>query len=139
MATSAATSPSCLEIVNAGGNPDYDGVSGPLSFTDAGEPAEASFGILQFGEDNTIDADDTEYVFAGDEANAATDEGPAPAAAGDAPAGRSSSARCCPQTGNLAFLGPPGGRRLRPRRSTTSTRPAACSGARSARRGWRLR
>src|SRR5215207_4874848 len=75
---------SCLEIVNSGGNPDYDGKSGPLSFTDAGEPAEASFGILQFGDDNAIDGDATEYVLAGDEANAATDEGPAPAAAGTA-------------------------------------------------------
>src|SRR3712207_4449606 len=31
----------CLEIINNGGNVDYDGISGPLSFADAGEPAEA--------------------------------------------------------------------------------------------------
>ena len=78
MATSARDFASCLEIINAGGDPDYDGVSGPLSFADAGEPAQASFGILQFGDDNTIDAANNEYVIAGDEANAATDEGPAP-------------------------------------------------------------
>ena len=97
---------SCLEIVKGGGNPDYDGKSGPLSFTDAGEPAEASFGILQFGDDNKIDSDATEYVLAGDEANAATDEGPAPAPAGAAGAPLKIG-YLLPLTGNLAFLGPP--------------------------------
>jgi hypothetical protein len=97
---------SCIEIINGGGNPDYDGISGPLAFTDAGEPAEASFGILQFAEDNTIHAEDNEYVFAGDEANAASDEGPAPA-----PAGATGEplviGYLLPETGSLAFLGPP--------------------------------
>ncbi len=45
----------CLEIINGGGNPDYDGISGPLAFTDAGEPAAASFALLQFGDDNALD------------------------------------------------------------------------------------
>ncbi|WP_448619769.1 ABC transporter substrate-binding protein [Geodermatophilus sp. URMC 65] len=96
----------CLEIINNGGNVDYDGISGPLSFTDAGEPAQASFGILQFGEDNALDQDATEYVIAGDEANASTDEGPA-----YAPAGATGEplviGTLLPLTGNLAFLGPP--------------------------------
>ncbi|MQA35009.1 ABC transporter substrate-binding protein [Modestobacter roseus] len=96
----------CLEIINAGGNVDYDGVSGPLSFAEAGEPAQASFGILQFGEDNALDDSATEFVIAGDEANAATDEGPA-----YAPAGATGDplviGTLLPLTGNLAFLGPP--------------------------------
>ena len=96
----------CLEIINNGGNVDYDGISGPLSFTDAGEPAQAGFGILQFGEDNKLDQDATEYVIAGDEANASTDEGPA-----YAPAGATGEplviGTLLPLTGNLAFLGPP--------------------------------
>jgi ABC-type branched-subunit amino acid transport system substrate-binding protein len=96
----------CLEVINNGGNVDYDGISGPLSFTDAGEPAQASFGILQFGEDNKLDQDATEYVIAGDEANASTDEGPA-----YAPAGATGEplviGTLLPLTGNLAFLGPP--------------------------------
>ena len=96
----------CLEIINGGGNPDYDGVSGPLAFTDAGEPAAASFGILQFGADNALDNDATEYVIAGDEENAATDEGPAPAAAG-ATGGPLIIGTLLPLTGSLAFLGPP--------------------------------
>ncbi|MCZ2824882.1 MULTISPECIES: ABC transporter substrate-binding protein [unclassified Modestobacter] len=96
----------CVEIINAGGNVDYDGVSGPLSFAEAGEPAQASFGILQFGEDNALDDEATEFVIAGDEANAATDEGPA-----YAPAGATGDplviGTLLPLTGNLAFLGPP--------------------------------
>jgi ABC-type branched-subunit amino acid transport system substrate-binding protein len=98
---------SCMEIIKSGGNPDYDGVSGPLAFTDAGEPAEASFGILQFAEDNTIHAEDNDYVFAGDEANAASDEGPAPAAGGNATGEPLVIGYLLPETGNLAFLGPP--------------------------------
>ena len=96
----------CLEIINNGGNVDYDGISGPLSFTDAGEPAQASFGILQFGEDNQLDQDATEYVIAGDEANASTDEGPAYAPAGTT-GGPLVIGTLLPLTGNLAFLGPP--------------------------------
>lgn len=96
----------CLDIVNAGGNPDYDGITGPLSFADAGEPAQASFGLLQFGTDNAIDEAATEYVIAGDEANAATDEGPAPVPAG-ATGAPLVIGTLLPETGNLAFLGPP--------------------------------
>ena len=96
----------CMEIIKNGGNVDYDGISGPLSFTDAGEPAQASFGILQFGEDNKLDQDATRYVIAGDEANASTDEGPAYAPAG-ATGGPLVIGTLLPLTGNLAFLGPP--------------------------------
>ncbi|SOE02685.1 ABC transporter substrate-binding protein [Blastococcus haudaquaticus] len=96
----------CAEILAGGGNVDYDGASGPLSFAEAGEPAEASFGILQFGDDNALDDDATEFVLAGDEANAATDEGPdpVPTATGGAPL---VVGTLLPLTGNLAFLGPP--------------------------------
>jgi hypothetical protein len=98
---------SCLEILNNGGNVDYDGISGPLAFTDAGEPAVASFGLLQFGEDNKLDNDLTEYVLAGDEANAASDEGPEPAEAGATSDEPLRIGTLLPLTGNLAFLGPP--------------------------------
>jgi hypothetical protein len=98
---------SCLEIVNGGGNPDYDGQSGPLSFTDAGEPAQASIGIQQFGQDNRIDDSATRYVLPGDEANATTDEGPAPAPAGTTSPEPLIIGTLLPETGNLAFLGPP--------------------------------
>ncbi|MCF6735098.1 ABC transporter substrate-binding protein [Blastococcus sp. KM273129] len=97
----------CKEIVDGGGNPDYDGISGPLAFTEPGEPAVASFGILEFGEDNAIDSEATEFVLAGDEANAATDEGPAPAAPGATSDDPLVIGTLLPLTGNLAFLGPP--------------------------------
>jgi ABC-type branched-subunit amino acid transport system substrate-binding protein len=97
---------SCLEIVSAGGNPDYDGASGPLSFSDAGEPAEASFGILQFGADNALDDDATEFVLTGDEDGAAADEGPAVVTTASN-GGPLVIGTLLPLTGNLAFLGPP--------------------------------
>jgi Periplasmic binding protein len=97
---------SCSEIIAGGGNPDYDGISGPLAFADPGEPARASYGVLQFGEDNQIDSEQTEYVLAGDEANAASDEGPAPATSVTA-TGPLTIGYLLPETGNLAFLGPP--------------------------------
>jgi ABC-type branched-subunit amino acid transport system substrate-binding protein len=100
---------SCLEIIKGGGNPDYDGITGPLSFTDAGEPAKASFGLLHFGEDNKIDDSKTDFVLAGDEANATKDEGPngGKAANPNATGGPLVIGTLLPLTGDLAFLGPP--------------------------------
>lgn len=55
----------CKAIIEAGGNPDYDGPSGPQAFGPAGEPTEASFAILRYGDGtNTIDGDLTTYQFA---------------------------------------------------------------------------
>jgi ABC-type branched-subunit amino acid transport system substrate-binding protein len=99
---------SCLAIIEGGGNPDFDGVTGPLAFADPGEPAVASFGTLQFGPDNTIDPEQTEYLVVGDEENAASDEGPDPAAFGSGDGtGPLKIGTLLPLTGSLAFLGPP--------------------------------
>ncbi|MBA3369485.1 MAG: ABC transporter substrate-binding protein, partial [Geodermatophilaceae bacterium] len=99
---------SCLAIVQAGGDVDFDGLSGPLAFTDPGEPAAASFGILSFGEDNLVDNDLTEYVLGGDEANASTIEPPAAPDYATPPAGGPLVVgTLLPLTGSLAFLGPP--------------------------------
>jgi ABC-type branched-subunit amino acid transport system substrate-binding protein len=97
----------CLAIINAGGNVDYDGFSGPLSFTDAGEPAQASFGLQEFGTDNKIDDSKTQFVIAGDEANATKQAGPALVAAGTTSPTPLTIGTLLPETGNLAFLGPP--------------------------------
>jgi ABC-type branched-subunit amino acid transport system substrate-binding protein len=96
----------CLAIINAGGDVDFDGFSGPLSFTDAGEPAQASFGLLQFGTDNALDDSKTEFQIAGDEANATSTPGPAPVPNGTSPTPLTIGT-LLPETGNLAFLGPP--------------------------------
>ena len=55
----------CKAIIEAGGDPDYDGPSGPQAFGPQGEPTEASFAILRYG-DGTSSIDDslTEYKFA---------------------------------------------------------------------------
>jgi hypothetical protein len=99
---------SCLDIISGGGNPDYDGVTGPLAFADPGEPAVASFGTLQFGPDNKIDNALTEYLVVGDEENASSDEGPAAAAFGSGDGtGALKFGTLLPLTGTLAFLGPP--------------------------------
>ncbi|WP_396668777.1 ABC transporter substrate-binding protein [Microbacterium sp. R86528] len=42
----------CAEIIVGGGVADYDGVSGPITFDEAGDPTQASIGIYQFGDDN---------------------------------------------------------------------------------------
>ncbi len=54
----------CLALIDAGTDIDYDGPSGPQAFGPAGEPTEASFAILSYGEDNQIDSSLTVYQFA---------------------------------------------------------------------------
>jgi len=54
----------CKALIGEGEDIDYDGVGGPYTFSDAGEPTEASFAILQYGADNQIDDSLTEYQFA---------------------------------------------------------------------------
>ncbi|MEV4895854.1 ABC transporter substrate-binding protein [Nonomuraea sp. NPDC055795] len=46
----------CADLLKAGKDIDYDGVSGPVEFNDAGDPATATIGIYQFGQNNTFDA-----------------------------------------------------------------------------------
>ncbi|UOE42577.1 ABC transporter substrate-binding protein [Agromyces larvae] len=46
----------CADIILGGGVADYDGISGPITFDEVGDPTEASIGIYQFGEDNTYSA-----------------------------------------------------------------------------------
>lgn len=42
----------CAEIISGGGVVDYDGYSGPITFAENGDPAEAQVGIYQYGADN---------------------------------------------------------------------------------------
>jgi branched-chain amino acid transport system substrate-binding protein len=44
----------CADLLAAGTDIDYDGVSGPLEFIDAGEPSEASILILEFDADGAL-------------------------------------------------------------------------------------
>ncbi len=47
----------CKALIEAGTDIDYDGVSGPLEFGDAGEPTQASILILEFDETGTLQVD----------------------------------------------------------------------------------
>jgi ABC-type branched-subunit amino acid transport system substrate-binding protein len=101
---------SCMALVSAGTTDiDYDGVSGPLDFSANGEPTVASYAILEFGENNELDDSLTEYRQA--QAPADIDETFAPDCcpvevqrAGD---GVLRIGSLLPETGDLAFLGPP--------------------------------
>jgi branched-chain amino acid transport system substrate-binding protein len=42
----------CADIIIAGGTADYDGVSGPITFDEVGDPTEASIGIYEFDGNN---------------------------------------------------------------------------------------
>jgi len=54
----------CLPLLEAGTDIDYDGVTGELNFSDAGEPATGSYGNLVFGPDNTLTTED--YIVVGE-------------------------------------------------------------------------
>ena len=43
----------CADIINDGGVADYDGVSGPITFNEFGDPTEASIGVYVYQDDNT--------------------------------------------------------------------------------------
>ena len=50
--TKCTTFEECVKLVKAGTDIDYDGVSGPVEFSDQGDPTEATIGIYQYGADN---------------------------------------------------------------------------------------
>ncbi|HEX7131720.1 MAG TPA: ABC transporter substrate-binding protein [Iamia sp.] len=96
----------CLALVEAGTDIDFDGISGPLEFSGNGEPTIGSYGVLQFGADNRIDEEATTFK---------TIEAPPEVA--DIPLSETEVERpgdgvltfgtLLPETGSLAFLGPP--------------------------------
>ncbi|TMR21204.1 amino acid ABC transporter substrate-binding protein [Nonomuraea turkmeniaca] len=51
----------CVDLLKAGKDIDYDGVSGPVEFNDAGDPAVATIGIYQYGDDNKYPIKALEY------------------------------------------------------------------------------
>jgi branched-chain amino acid transport system substrate-binding protein len=55
----------CRDIIDSGGNPDYDGVTGTLDFTAVGERAVGSYGILTFNAQNKIDKAAIQYRVVG--------------------------------------------------------------------------
>jgi ABC-type branched-subunit amino acid transport system substrate-binding protein len=60
--TKCTTFPECKELLDAGEDIDYDGISGPVEFDENGDPTEASIGVFTYQADNTLSAE-VEYVF----------------------------------------------------------------------------
>lgn len=52
--TKCTTFKECADLIAAGTDIDYDGVSGPLEFVDAGEPSQASILILEFDAEGVL-------------------------------------------------------------------------------------
>jgi branched-chain amino acid transport system substrate-binding protein len=61
--TQCSTFKECSDLLADGKDIDYEGVSGPIDFDENGDPGQASFGILQFNDQNTLDT--LEYRVAG--------------------------------------------------------------------------
>jgi ABC-type branched-subunit amino acid transport system substrate-binding protein len=103
--TKCTTFKECNDLITAGTDIDYDGLSGPLEFSGNGEPTVASYGVQTFAADNHID--DSKTVFKTAKAPTSADvaqvavEGTRP---GD---GTLKIGTLLPETGSLAFLGPP--------------------------------
>ncbi|CAB4632244.1 unannotated protein [freshwater metagenome] len=51
--TKCTTFADCADIIIGGGTADYDGVSGPITFNEVGDPTEASIQVYQYLNDNT--------------------------------------------------------------------------------------
>lgn len=51
----------CVTLLREGKDIDYDGQSGPVTFSDAGDPTEAYIGIYQYGDDNKYTAVKEEF------------------------------------------------------------------------------
>jgi ABC-type branched-subunit amino acid transport system substrate-binding protein len=45
----------CLELLEAGEDIDYDGPSGPMDFTEAGEPAQGTYAVSEFTADGALE------------------------------------------------------------------------------------
>jgi ABC-type branched-subunit amino acid transport system substrate-binding protein len=96
---------SCQKLAAAGTDLDYDGISGPIEFSGNGEPLQASYGVQVFGADNRIV--DTKTIYKQAKAPASADVAPVPVEGARKGDGQLKIGTILPQTGSLAFLGPP--------------------------------
>lgn len=95
----------CKALLDEGKDIDYDGVSGPQDLNGNGDPLVGSYGVLHFGANNRIDDSKTYYEVAAAPASLAVPNTPVGVErAGD---GVLKIGSLLPETGSLAFLGPP--------------------------------
>ncbi len=95
----------CVALVQAGTDIDYEGVSGPNDLNGNGEPLSGTYGVLVFGDDNRIDDSQTTNVQAQAPESAVVDL--VPVGVEREGNGVLKIGSLLPQTGDLAFLGPP--------------------------------
>lgn len=94
----------CRDLIAAGEDIDYDGAAGPYEFDGNGEPTIASYGLLKMADNNRLDVTLTEYFVVEGERQFPEDVPVEGTREGD---GVLTIGTLLPQTGNLAFLGPP--------------------------------
>lgn len=96
----------CLALIEAGTDIDYEGISGATDMSGNGEPLVGSYAIQEFGEDNRLDPELQTFksVQAGDEFQEMPNDEVTATREGD---GVLTIGTLLPETGNLAFLGPP--------------------------------
>lgn len=61
--TECSTFTECRDLIAEGEDIDYEGASGPIEMQDNGDPGQASFGILEFQADNSLET--VEFRLAG--------------------------------------------------------------------------
>jgi hypothetical protein len=104
--TVCTTFQECKDLIAAGTTDiDYDGIAGPLTFAGNGEPIVASYGLLKMGSNDRIDISQTQYITA--EGPPELDVPNTPVEGSRAGDGVLTFGALLPQTGSLAFLGPP--------------------------------
>jgi ABC-type branched-subunit amino acid transport system substrate-binding protein len=95
----------CVDLLAKGTDIDYDGVSGPIELNSTGSPSSATIGIFQYGEDNNYapesftngEIPDVDSVKDTQKITGAIPKGDGTLTVGT----------LLPQSGDLAFLGPP--------------------------------
>ena len=96
----------CLEMIDAGTDIDYEGISGATDMSGNGEPLTGSYAIQVYGNDNRLDPELETFksVNASQEFVDMETDAVEASRAGD---GVLKIGTLLPETGNLAFLGPP--------------------------------
>ena len=96
----------CLALIKAGTDIDYDGVSGPTDMSGNGEPIIGSYAVQVYGNDNRLDPalETFKTIEASQEFKDMAVEPVTASRKGD---GVLTIGTLLPETGNLAFLGPP--------------------------------
>ncbi len=95
----------CSDLLADGTDIDYDGVSGPIDMNSTGSPSAATIGLFEYGADNNfapVDYTTGEIPDSEDVKSSQQISGSVPAGDGTLTIGT-----LLPQSGDLAFLGPP--------------------------------